>query len=294
MMRRAILFVVLAMCAAFTLSPVASAAAPKCLGKKATIVGTAKADHIRGTAHVDVIVGLGGNDTIEGLAGNDTICGGSGNDRLIGGAGDDTLMGEAGNDALSGEKGYDFLLGLAGNDTYDGGPATGDTASFRYAPAGVQVDLTAGSATGEGTDTLTGIEGLEGSRFDDTLTGDEGQNWFYSSDGNDSVDGGGSAYDKMVFYYTSSAVTVDLTAGTATSEGTTTLAGIEMVWGSQYDDTISGDAGPNYLWGGPGNDSILGADGNDYLDGEDGTDTLDGGNGTDTCLNGESNANCET
>ncbi len=300
MMRRAILFVVLATCAALTLSPVASAAAPKCWGKKATIVGTAKADHIKGTAHADVIVGLGGGDTIEGLGGNDTICGAddssggrqSGNDRLIGGAGDDWLFGDAGNDTLSGGKGNDILFGGRGNDTFDGGPGF-DLASFYFSPAGVQADLTAGTATGEGTDTLTGIEDLEGSGFDDTLTGDDGPNWFWPGHGNDTVDGGGSLYDGVIFYYSPAAVTVDLTAGTATGDGTDTLTGVEEVSGSQHDDTISGDAGPNSLWGGSGNDSILGADGDDYLDGGNGTDTLDGGNGTDTCKNGESNSNCE-
>ena len=292
-MRRAILFVVLATCAAFTLSPMASAAAPKCLGKKATIVGTAKSDHIKGTARPDVIVGLGGGDTIEGLGGNDTICGGNGNDRLVGGAGDDALMGDAGNDTLSGGKGYDFLSGLAGNDTLDGGAGTNDLASFYFSRAAVTVDLTAGTATGEGTDTLMGIESLEGSGFDDTLTGNEGPNWFYPGLGNDTVTGGGSAYDGVSFYWSSAAITVDLTAGTASGDGTDTLTGIEEVYGSQQGDTISGDAVANALFGGPGNDNILGADGDDYLDGGNGTDTLDGGNGTDTCKNGESNTDCE-
>jgi len=296
MMRRAILFLVLATCAAFTLSPVASAAAPKCLGKKATIVGTARADHIKGTAHADVIVGLGGADTIEGLAGGDTICGGNGNDTLVGSAGNDLLAGDAGNDTLSGGKGYDTLWGGAGNDSFDGGPSF-DVVHFWFSPTGVRADLAAGTATGEGTDTLAGIEDLEGSRFDDTLIGDDGPNWFYSTPGNDTMDGGGSLHDRVVFYYSPAAVTVDLTVGTATYEGSSTdsvtLSGIEDVLGSQNDDTISGDAGPNGLWGGAANDTILGADGDDYLDGGNGTDTLDGGNGTDTCKNGETNTNCE-
>jgi Ca2+-binding RTX toxin-like protein len=292
-MRRAILFMVLATCSAFTLSPVASAAAPKCMGKKATIVGTARADHIKGTAHADVVVGLGGADTIEGLAGNDTICGGNGNDTLIGGAGNDALMGDAGNDTLSGAKGYDILLGLAGNDRFDGGASADDLASFYFSRAAVTVDLAAGTATGEGTDTLTGIESVEGSEFDDVLTGDNGANWFYPGPGNDTVDGGGGAFDGVSFYWSSAAVTVDLVVGTATGDGTDTLTGIEAVHGSQQADMISGDANPNALLGGSGNDSIFGADGDDYLDGGDGTDTLDGGNGTDTCRNGESNTNCE-
>jgi Ca2+-binding RTX toxin-like protein len=88
-------------------------------------------------------------------------------------------------------------------------------------------------------------------------------------------------------------VIVDLTAGTATGEGTDTLTGIGQVFGSKHDDTISGDANPNTLLGGPGNDTISGAAGDDTLNGMDGTDTLDGGDGTDTCANGETNTNCE-
>jgi hypothetical protein len=92
-MRRLILFVVLATCGALTLPQIASAATPRCLGKKATIVGSRKADLIKGTARVDVIVGLGGGDTIKGLGGRDLICGGRGTDKVLGGGGSDLLSG---------------------------------------------------------------------------------------------------------------------------------------------------------------------------------------------------------
>jgi Ca2+-binding RTX toxin-like protein len=293
-MRRLVVFVVLATCAGFTVPQIALAAAPKCLGKKATIVGTARADLIKGTARADVIVGRGGGDTIKGVGGNDRICGGSGKDKLIGGAGADGLVGEAGNDVLSGGAGNDFFLGAAGNDTFNGGTGISDLVSFFFASAAVQADLTAGTATGgEGTDTLTGIEDLEGSRFDDTLTGDSGWNFFYPGDGNDTVVGGGDTRDRVDFFFSPNAVIVDLTAGTATGEGTDTLTGIGQVFGSKHDDTITGDANANVLLGGPGNDTISGAAGDDSLNGMDGTDTLDGGDGTDTCANGETNTNCE-
>ncbi len=270
----------------------AMAAAPKCLGRKATIVGTARADVLKGTARADVIVGLGGGDTIKGLGGNDRICGGNGKDKLIGGAGGDVLSGDAGNDAVSGGGADDFLLGGAANDTFNGG-AGFDVASFFFASAGVQVDLSTGTATGEGADKLTGIEDLEGSRYDDTLTGNDGENFILPGDGNDAVDGGGGVTDRVDFSFSPSAVTVDLTAGTAIGEGTDTLTGIEGVFGSRHDDTITGDAGANSLFGGLGNDTISGVAGDDKLDGGDGTDTLDGGDGTDTCLDGESVTGCE-
>jgi Ca2+-binding RTX toxin-like protein len=293
-MRRVVLFAVLATCAAFMLSQIALAAAPKCLGKKATIVGSARADLIKGTAKADVIVGLAGSDVIKGLGGGDRICGGKGKDKVIGGDASDLLLGNEGNDALSGGAGNDVFFGGAGNDTFSGGAGIDDLASYFFAPSGVQADLAAGTATGgEGTDTLTGIEDLEGSRFDDTLTGDSGWNFFFPGGGNDTVVGGGDVRDRVDFSFSSNAVVVDLTAGTATGEGTDTLTGIGQVSGSRHDDMITGDANPNTLFGGAGNDTISGAAGDDTLDGMDGTDTLDGGDGTDTCKNGETVASCE-
>jgi|GEM_PF-1449058 len=63
----------------------------RCLGKKATIVGTAGRDKLIGTSHRDVIVALGGADEVRGMAGPDVICGGKGKDRLLGGAGKDEV-----------------------------------------------------------------------------------------------------------------------------------------------------------------------------------------------------------
>jgi Ca2+-binding RTX toxin-like protein len=292
-MRRLVLFMVLASVAALTLPQIASAVAPRCFGKRATIVGTGKADHIKGTARADVIVGLGGSDVIKGLGGVDRICGGNGSDKLLGGDRGDALVGEGGNDTLSGGGGNDFVIGGPGNDTFNGGTGF-DLASYFFAPSGVQADLTVGTATGgEGTDTLTGIDDLEGSPFDDTLTGNSGENFFFPGDGDDTVNGGGGATDRVDFFFSLNAVTVDLTVGTATGEGTDTLTGIGQVVGSRHDDTITGDANPNALFGGSGNDTISGADGDDTLDGGDGTDTLDGGMGTDTCTTGETVTNCE-
>ncbi len=63
----------------------------RCLGYKATIVGTAKRDEIEGTPHRDVIAALGGADKVRALGGDDVICGGKGKDELFGGAGRDTV-----------------------------------------------------------------------------------------------------------------------------------------------------------------------------------------------------------
>ena len=64
-----------------------------CGGKRATIVGTKRADRLRGTPGRDVIAALGGNDRVSALGRADIVCGGAGRDTLRGGAGRDRLFG---------------------------------------------------------------------------------------------------------------------------------------------------------------------------------------------------------
>jgi Ca2+-binding RTX toxin-like protein len=272
----------------------AGAATPKCFRKEATIIGTNRADVLKGTAKADVIVGLGGNDKITALGGNDRICGGKGNDKLYGGPGYDLIWGDVGNDRLVSQGGGDDMWGYAGNDTLDGRGKGAGWAQFSDAPNGVIADLSTGQATGEGTDTLIGIEGLVGSRYNDTLTGDEQNNVFAGLEGDDAIDGGGGLQDRVFYWWAKGPVTVDLTVGTATGEGTDTLTELEWVGGSSFNDTITGDVNPNYIWGNNGDDTIYGNDGNDTIDAGNGNDIVDGGPGTDSCLNGEQVSNCET
>ncbi|MEA2364099.1 MAG: hypothetical protein QOD71_3244 [Thermoleophilaceae bacterium] len=93
----------------------------RCFGKRATIVGTQRADRLKGTRRADVIVSLGGNDRVSGGGGNDLICAGSGNDRVSGGSGKDKEAGGSGNDSLDGGSGNDTLKGDAGKDLLSGG-----------------------------------------------------------------------------------------------------------------------------------------------------------------------------
>ncbi|MEX1047619.1 MAG: hypothetical protein WD050_09505 [Actinomycetota bacterium] len=125
-----------------------------------TITGTPERDTLVGTAGADTICGLGANDTLKGLGANDTLIGGSGNDTMLGGAGNDSLEGGIGK----------------------------DTASFTASPAGVTVDLAAGTSTGEGSDTLE-AENAVGSGFPDSLTGNGGPNTLTGGNGSDSLIG---------------------------------------------------------------------------------------------------------
>lgn len=265
----------------------AGAAVPTCAGRPAGIVGTGGDDVLVGTPGDDVIHGLTGNDTIDGGGGDDTICGG------------------AGRDELSGGPGADFLVG---------GPGI-DYAVYRAAPAGVTVDLAAGSAAGgHGTDRLTGIEGAIGSHFADRLSGDRRPNRLIGLNGRDTLIGkggddvlvglagpdrlvggpgddalrGGPGRDLAIYATTPGPVEVYLSAtqgypaGTVLgAAGSDRPAGIENVKGTRFGDTLVGAAGPNRLIGAGGRDLLAGRDGDDVLFGGDGDDLLCGGNGSD-------------
>jgi Ca2+-binding RTX toxin-like protein len=101
------------------------------------------------------------------------------------------LLGGPGNDPLSGGAGDDLLQGGGGNNTLDGG-AGNNTASYANAPSGVTVNLATGTAANGygGTDTLTSIESVTGSAFNDTLIGDAGDNSLSGGAGNDTLIGG--------------------------------------------------------------------------------------------------------
>jgi Ca2+-binding RTX toxin-like protein len=121
-----------------------------------------------------------------------TLTGTAGADVLDGGAGNDTLSGLAGNDSLFGGLGDDLLFGGKGNDLIDGGGGN-DTASYADATSGVRVDLAilTRQSTGAGLDTLTDIESLVGSGFNDILKGDAGANTLSGGGGSDTLRGGG-------------------------------------------------------------------------------------------------------
>ncbi|MDN7139241.1 retention module-containing protein [Pseudomonas sp. JQ170] len=143
------------------------------------------------TGNVDITYHAG--STLTGTDGSDTLLAGAGNDTLTAGAGNDVLIGGDGDDTLQGGDGNDLLIGGAGNDVLDGGAGI-DTASYAGAGSGVTVSLNANGSQntlGAGTDTLTGIENLVGSDYNDTLTGNDMANLLRGGLGNDTLVGGG-------------------------------------------------------------------------------------------------------
>lgn len=241
-----------------------------------TASGGAGNDILKGIEQVN---GSFFNDTLIGGTGDNWLWGFDGNDVLVGGDGFDSLEGGSENDTLTGGAGDDQLNGGWGNDVLTGGKGT-DWANF--SDSSVTVNLAKGIATSaEGKDTLREIENVNGSFDADILIGDANANTLNGGQGNDWLTGG-QGDDILIGYkdvdwasYSDAtfAVTVDLTAGTATGgAGNDTLQEIENTQGSKFNDTLKGNDGDNSLDGGAGNDK---------LDGKQGQDTLTGGAGND-------------
>ena len=119
-----------------------------------------------------VTIGTGDDETIEGTTETDVI------------------RGLAGNDIINGNDGDDLIDGGLGNDRINGGDGI-DTASFATATGPVSVNLGTGVATGPDgeRDTLSEIENLLGSAFDDLLIGDTRDNIIEGGDGADVLRG---------------------------------------------------------------------------------------------------------
>lgn len=149
--------------------------------------------------------------------------------------------------------GNDLLNGRQGNDLIDGG-AGNDRVSYANASAGVTATLpsaaTIGSSSGaDGGDRLLSLEVLRGSAYADELRGSAGANtveglgdddWIVGREGDDVLNGG-TGPDTVGYEEASSAVTVNLSLGTATGgAGNDKLSAVENVSGSAHADVLTG------------------------------------------------------
>ncbi|HEX8216631.1 MAG TPA: calcium-binding protein, partial [Allosphingosinicella sp.] len=123
-------------------------------------------ENLAGSAFDDGLYGNGLDNIVSGGDGHDDVRGGGGNDEIHAGAGDDLLYGNGGDDLLDGGAGIDRAGYYSG------------------ATAGVTVDLNLqgiAQNTGQGMDTLVGIENVSGTVFADTLIGDGADNFLWGS-----------------------------------------------------------------------------------------------------------------
>ncbi|NKF29520.1 MULTISPECIES: retention module-containing protein [unclassified Pseudomonas] len=150
-------------------------------------------DNHGGSDTANVTISYQDGHTLTGTSGDDVLVAGTGDNIINAGDGNDVLTAGSGNNELHGGVGNDLLYSGPGNDLLDGGSGI-DTASYAHATAGVTVNLGllgAQNTIGAGTDTLTGIENLVGSNFNDSLTGDNNNNVINGGLGNDILNGGG-------------------------------------------------------------------------------------------------------
>jgi Ca2+-binding RTX toxin-like protein len=146
----------------------------------------------------DLSVGMADKDTyhgIENITGSnntDILVGDGGANKLWGNGGNDWIIGKVGSDTLNGGGGDDFLNGGIGADNINGGSGI-DTATYSESGSAVIVNLTSGTGlNGEAQgDVIAEVENVQGSAYNDTLTGNSSANKLMGLNGVDTLNGAG-------------------------------------------------------------------------------------------------------
>jgi len=236
-------------------------------------IGGAGNDTLKGGRGDDLLEGGTGADTLIGGLGNDTAtyvnsaaavsvdlsnsannAGGdaagdvlSGVENLIGSTNDDTLTGDANNNTFDGGRGNDTITGGGGSDTVT--YATSQLGISDISQTGVFVNLITGTAqlqvtdknsvTTTFTDTLTGINNVIGTAFDDAIIGNDNGDRLTGGFGDDALQGGAGN---------------DTLSGDAGNDFLVGLAGRDTLTGGDGDDVLEGGTGADRLDGGAGFD----------------------------------------
>ncbi|CAN5530267.1 hypothetical protein BH10ACT11_BH10ACT11_02690 [soil metagenome] len=263
------------------------------LGGADILLGKKGNDTLKGGTGKDVLIGGDGADKLLGAGGADSLPGGKGSDKITGKGGSDTaaftdapgamtinlaaqtangigtdklsgienVIGSPANDLITGNGkpnkftaggGDDMLIGGGENDQLIGESGI-DTVSYASSPAGVSGGLDSGSMSGDGADTVTGIEKIIGSSHDDTIVGGPDNDQIFGGAGNDHLSGGGGD---------------DLING---DEGN------DQIFGEDANDSLHGDAGDDLIDGGAGINACDGGTGANTFAGncDTGPPTLD-------------------
>ena len=257
-----------------------------------TLDGGVLVDHIRNsdattlnyaTSTAGIVLNLNGISG-DGSVGQGTVSDGLGGTDTVRNA--QFFIGSAMNDTMTGSSAglLETFEGGNGDDSIDGGAIVGtysasdnNRVSYQSAASEVTVNLGAGTATGgAGNDVLTNFNMVRGSDYGDTLTGSNTTTLtesFEGRKGDDTIDGM-SGKDVARYDAAPAGVNVNLQTGLASDGygGTDTLLNIEAMFGSAYNDTLTGGS------------TVNGAgvtDGFEFFQGNAGNDTIDGGAGWD-------------
>ena len=136
----------------------------------------------------------------------------------------------------------------------------------------LEVQITAGTSSGEGLSGTSGADWIEGLGGGDTINALGAGDVVFGGLGDDSIAGGGFA---------------DEAFGEAGNDTINGDGGNDFIRGGADDDLINGGAGNDTLGGDDNDDTLLGENGDDSLEGNDGNDRLEGGGGEDTLLGGD-------
>jgi Ca2+-binding RTX toxin-like protein len=288
----------------FTDSPAAVAvdlAAQTATGGDADGDTYAGIDSVFGSDFDDTLAGDGRRNFLGGDLGKDAMFGRGGDDDLSGGPGADDLNGGEGKDVIQYYGSQAPLIADLGAGTIGGGEANGDTFSGIEAIDGTEFDdrLTGSNGPDDldgqyGNDELSGLGGddfLAGGFGADEAMGGPGDDWIdmnYARDKADIADGGEGS--DLADYYGRNAP-VSMSSDDKANDGEAgegdNLISIEELGASDADDLLKGSKKDDAMRGRGGNDELAGGGGKDELRGDTDDDNVDGGGGDDKVKGGE-------
>ncbi len=266
-------------------------------GDALTVSGTGAADTISLSVSAGTLtVTVNGSDDvfaasavnsilIDASGGGDAITLGAGviGSQILAGAGDDTITGGAGNDTVLGEGGddsYVFVNSWGTDVILEEDSGGDDTMDFSAVTSSLAVVIGALSVSDGSNSAIHGandVENVVGGSGDDTFI------FLDNASTTGTLDAGAGTNTLLYSQYTT-AVTVNLTAGTGTGAGS--VLNFQNVSGGSGNDTLTGTAGANRITGNSGDDVLNGGDGDDayiFADGW-GSDTINetAGQGSDS------------
>ena len=231
---------------------------------------------IRGNAHANILTGDDGYNYLYGGLGVDVLIGGDGGDRYY-------LDVDAGDQIVEkANGGYDTVLSnfthtlMVNVETLEL-TGTANINGFGNADANeiygnIGDNLLDGAAGDDilwadfGNDSILGGAGndeIDGGDGDDTISGGAGNDTMYGGDGNDTLS----------FAAVTAGVTISLLKSMGGENIFDTYYGFENILGSNFSDSLTGNADNNLIQGGGGDDTLDGGANWDLLEGGAGNDT---------------------